>query len=61
MTTETDLDDPQIETYSSKIWVVLRKQSIYKKGKFDYSHIGSGQRIRENAATEFFFVIVQIE
>jgi len=51
MTTENDLDDPQIETHSiPNLGGILTKGDIYKKGKFDYSQWGkTAQRRRENA------------
>ena len=56
MTTENDLDDPQIKTHSiPNLGGILTKGDIYKKGKFDYSQWAkTAQRIRENAPNWYF-------
>ena len=54
--TTTELEDPQVETYTiPNLGGILTKGDLYKKGKFDYSQWAkTAQRIRENAPNWYF-------
>ena len=55
--TTTELEDPQVETYTipKLLGGILTKGDLYKKGKFDYSQWAkTAQRIRENAPNWYF-------